>query len=387
MKKVTISCIVPVYNVETYISECIESIIKQSYPNLEIILVDDGATDMSGVICDKYAAKDKRIKVVHKQNGGLVSARKVGFDIAKGEYIIIVDGDDYILPDMCDKMLQEALLYDADMVDCCYIRNDKNIINKKNVYHEVIDLREHDDTKNLVMDWMHSDSECKLKSVIWGKLYKAELIKKSYRVVPNEYSFGEDWINFLSLLKLVKKILIIPDAYYIYRVRPTSLSHEKNQLNYIRKSKLNLKIVDILMTEYSDIGIETIQSWYCKESLLGMTFLDGSDLTISFYKFSDIEKIRGKRIILYGAGKVGVSYYTQLRRYRDIDIISWADKNYSNFKYDFCNIDDISVGLANKYDYIVVAVRHEEVANRICRELQDRGVATEKLLWAEPRFN
>ena len=95
-----ISVIVPVYNVESYLEKCIDSIIHQTYKNLEIILVDDGSTDNSGKICDVYKEKDSRIKVIHKQNRGLSSARNCGLEIAKGEYIGFVDGDDYIAEDM-----------------------------------------------------------------------------------------------------------------------------------------------------------------------------------------------------------------------------------------------------------------------------------------------
>ena len=101
---IKISIIVPVYNIEKYISECIESIINQTYKNLQIILVDDGSTDKSGIICDEYARKDTRINVIHQKNGGLVSARKSGLRNVEGEFVGFVDGDDYIEPDMYENL-------------------------------------------------------------------------------------------------------------------------------------------------------------------------------------------------------------------------------------------------------------------------------------------
>ena len=95
-QNILFSIIVPIFNVSAYVRKCIESIVNQTYQNLDIILVDDGSTDDSGVICDEYAEKDSRIRVIHKTNGGLVSARKAGINIAKGEYSLYVDGDDWI---------------------------------------------------------------------------------------------------------------------------------------------------------------------------------------------------------------------------------------------------------------------------------------------------
>lgn len=111
-----ISVIVPVYNVEAFLHRCVDSILAQTYQNLEIILVDDGATDSSGTICDAYAAKDSRIRVIHKENGGLSSARNAGMEEAKGEYIAFVDSDDWIEPEMYGHMLRLMGEYDAKLV-------------------------------------------------------------------------------------------------------------------------------------------------------------------------------------------------------------------------------------------------------------------------------
>ena len=111
--KVTV--IVPVYNVSSFLSMCIESICEQEYPFLEIILVDDGSTDESGKICDSYAEKDARIKVIHKQNQGVSSARNTGLDVATGRWICFVDGDDYIMPEYVSYMLALGVAYDADI--------------------------------------------------------------------------------------------------------------------------------------------------------------------------------------------------------------------------------------------------------------------------------
>lgn len=111
-----VSVIVPVYKVEKYLHRCIDSIINQTYKNLEIILVDDGSPDNCGKICDEYAEKDNRIKVIHKSNGGLSSARNAGLDVANGDYVYFVDSDDYIDTKLVEDNLNLAIEHDADMV-------------------------------------------------------------------------------------------------------------------------------------------------------------------------------------------------------------------------------------------------------------------------------
>ena len=115
-----ISVIVPIYNVEQYLENCINSILNQTYRNLEVILVDDGSPDNCGGICDLYSDKDPRIKVIHKQNGGLSDARNKGLDAATGEYLAFVDSDDTILPEMIDKLYQRIVIDQSDLAFCGY---------------------------------------------------------------------------------------------------------------------------------------------------------------------------------------------------------------------------------------------------------------------------
>ncbi|MDQ1143763.1 glycosyltransferase involved in cell wall biosynthesis [Bacillus sp. SORGH_AS 510] len=113
--EIKVSVIVPIYNVEKFLSKCIETIINQSYKNLEIILVDDGSPDRSGEICDEYAAKDKRIKVIHQKNSGVSSARNAGINAATGDYVCFADGDDYLMPDYVEYLMDLAVRNDADI--------------------------------------------------------------------------------------------------------------------------------------------------------------------------------------------------------------------------------------------------------------------------------
>ena len=127
-----ISVIVPVYNVENYLRECLDSIVAQTYRNIEVILVDDGSKDSSGKICDEYADKDNRIKVIHKENGGVSAARNTGLDIAKGEWISYVDSDDYIESTMIETLICLAKKNDVELAMCSF----KDISECENVTQE-----------------------------------------------------------------------------------------------------------------------------------------------------------------------------------------------------------------------------------------------------------
>lgn len=132
MEDKLISIIIPVYNVQNYLRECIDSVIAQTYKNLEIILVDDGSPDKSGEICDEYSKKDARIKVIHKENGGLSDARNVALDIAKGEYIGFIDSDDYVEKDMFETLHTLAVEHNAEISSISFYKTLEN---------EVIDVR------------------------------------------------------------------------------------------------------------------------------------------------------------------------------------------------------------------------------------------------------
>ena len=168
MKNDLISIIIPVYKVEKYLEKCIESVLKQTYTNLQIILVDDGSPDNCGKICDEYAKKDSRIEVIHKINGGLSDARNVGINRANGRYIGFVDSDDYIKEDMYEKLINLIKEYDADISICNLydvIDGKEYVRNKDNGIHEYSRI---DILKEILLDK-------NIQSYAWNKLCKREL--------------------------------------------------------------------------------------------------------------------------------------------------------------------------------------------------------------------
>lgn len=230
MEKVTI--VVPVYNTEKYLDECIKSIVNQTYENIEVILIDDGSKDNSPKICDKWAQKDSRIQVIHKMNEGAGIARNTGISNASGEYICFFDSDDYIEPYTIEKSLNALLENNADIVlfgFCDITANGKTkrvhipnpqkyIYEGKEVVNELVpdliaDKRSNKNSRNLILS-------------PWSSLTSMKPIKKSnWHYVSERDIISEDVYSLMELYNSINKVVILPQAFYYYRENENSLTH------------------------------------------------------------------------------------------------------------------------------------------------------------------
>ena len=217
-----ISIIVPVYNVEKYLEKCINSIINQTYKNLDIILINDGSTDNSGKVCDKFKSKDSRIKVIHKENGGLSDARNAGLKIANGEYIGFVDSDDYIAPDMFETLYNLTQKYNAEIsiVSFYEIYNTKTIGVRDS--RQLQQMNKIEAIKELLLD-------SKIQSYAWNKLFKKNLFENLK--FPTDKNF-EDIATTLLLFEKANKIVLFEDPKYYYLRRDDSIVGVRNYKTY-----------------------------------------------------------------------------------------------------------------------------------------------------------
>lgn len=229
METPLVSVIVPIYKVEAYLDQCIQSITEQSYQNLEIILVDDGSPDKCPQICDCWAQKDNRIQVVHKVNGGLSDARNTGISLASGSYLIMPDGDDYLMPDMIETMVNYAQKYQAQCILGGYQR----------LWPDGT-LMEHSGTDAvLICDSKQKVETCILRRLIGAeykeiphlnqsvgtKLYNCRLIHNGgLTFLPTKEIGCEDFLFNISFFEKVEKAVIIPENGYIYRLNNQSIS-------------------------------------------------------------------------------------------------------------------------------------------------------------------
>lgn len=213
-----ISVIVPVYNSEKYLHKCIDSVRNQTYLDFELLLINDGSTDRSGEICDEYAVKDKRVKVFHKENGGVSSARNIGLDNAKGKYIVFVDSDDWIEETylenffILDKDLETALVLQG------FIRELKNGDFRKHLLpNRVFYAKEYSElfySIKLIRKW----------PFIASKLFSSEIIKNNFIRFDEDITYGEDLLFILDYLLFSEKVILVNNANYYYTYQEGSLS-------------------------------------------------------------------------------------------------------------------------------------------------------------------
>ena len=234
-----LSIIIPIYNVEEYLRQCVDSVLAQTLEDLEILLVNDGSTDGCGAICDEYAAKDHRIRVLHKKNGGLMSAWKHGLAHATGQWIGFVDSDDWIDPHMYESMLSTALETQSDMVLATLIkefddRTEKEplfvapgVYDRQRIEKELFPIMV---SKGTMLDRGISPNRV-------TKLFRAELLRANVHFCDDRISLGEDLVTTFACMCDVQRLCITEDGPYHYRIRGTSIMGHFNP-NFTKQSIL-----------------------------------------------------------------------------------------------------------------------------------------------------
>jgi len=217
-----VSIIIPVYNTQKYLHECIKSVINQTYKDIEIILIDDGSTDKSGKICEKYSMDDKRIRVFHTSNNGLSHARNFGIDNSSGEYIMFQDSDDFVELNMIEDMINEALKKNSDLVICghkqFFDKPENKIINQNFVMKNYTSRQ--DFLNNFYKYFPVASNSA------WGKLYKAKLIKENKLKFIDGLSLIEDLMFNSKYYNKINRILVLDKVYCNYRQVKDSLAHK-----------------------------------------------------------------------------------------------------------------------------------------------------------------
>lgn len=294
-----ISIVVPIYNVEIYIEKCLESLINQTYKNIEIILVNDGSTDLSGYICDDFATKDKRIKVIHKSNGGLSDARNIGIDVATGDYIAFIDSDDWIDLKMIEILYKYINTYNADIAQGDYIEvYDENIVTDIDICEEVICYN-----SEKILESLYGRTATKTV-IACNKLYKRELFEK---IRFPKGKLHEDEFTTYKLLYSANLIVDSNLPIYYYRQRQGS----------------------IMKSEFSIRRLDTLEAWKERKKFFdekNLKFLvDKTEDLISislkyFYIKVKESNIFNKDNILYNLEREVRSNYKHFIRNKEISI-------------------------------------------------------------------
>lgn len=389
LNRPSVSIVIAVYNIEDYLEKCITSIINQTYENLQIIIVDDGSDDGSRKICEEFQQKDNRVEFYSKENGGLVSARKYGLSVAKGDFIICVDGDDYLEPSMIEKMIYYQQINDSDIVHFGFIM--ENMLSGQSALvgdfdNAFINLETRTGKRDFIVEYILGTSgEKRIYSSIWSKLFKRQVLLNSYSKISDLSSYGEDLLCILLAVNNANNIHLAREYQYHYSVRNNSMTNKSNAEIY-RREIILLGDVGRLAEKFLDSNLEKDFEIYSRRRMLYLSDLLLSEHKVARYCIGNIKKCRGKKIIIYGAGIVGKDYYSQLAKYSDINIVAWVDKNFETIETDFFAISSPEEILHREYDYIVIAIENAETVNSVKKYLKTMGCEENRLICDKPEY-
>lgn len=371
-----LSVIIPIYNVRPYLSRCLDSILIQSYTNLEVICVDDGSTDGSGNIADQYAAKDSRVHVIHKKHGGVVSARKVGIEKATSKYATYVDSDDWIEEEMYEKLMILIIDYDADIVTSGIIRDygSHTVVEGESalpLYYSGNMLR---DMQESLINTNRFFEMTVSATVVWNKIYCTGLLREYQRKVDNQINIGEDVAVAFPCLLNANSVVVSGKNYYHYCIRDDSAMASQNNGN-VYSEKLMLEYLQAEFQKKCEIILNiNIQFRFL---YLYFMLLRDTALVIKYnngilYPFGAIKEL--SKIIIYGAGRFGEALIKILREKFEFEVVGWVDKKVKEDIFTPDKIPDIY------YDKIIIAVLIADVADDIEHYLLSIDVPKDKIM-------
>lgn len=376
-KKPLISVIVPIYGIERYVGLCIESIINQSYSNLEIILVDDGGNDRCPEICDLYKSKDSRIKVIHKKNGGLVSARKEGVRQSNGEYISYVDGDDWIEKGFIENLYNETVKTDSDIVCAGYTRD---LFSQSMSFYDALPagVYEGDKIEFLWKNMISYGSFYRpgITTYVWNKLFKRNIIIPAQMSVDDRITIGEDGAVTYPALLNSSRIVLLENKEYHYRQREDSML--KQSASFAEEAKRLKYLYDYLKDWSRDKNYEVDEQ--TTDYILSTAIMRfGGDHPKDAYPVFD-DCYYGKKVVVYSAGTFGQQLMNRFRETNPCNVIAWIDDDYWEYRRCCLNVDPVESVKDRDFDYIIIAKVDPNDVRMIKERLFQRGISSEKIL-------
>lgn len=380
---ILLSVAVPVYNVEQYLNQCVDSILCQTYTHLELILVNDGSTDRSGEICEEYAKLDARVHVINQENRGAASARRRAAERATGQYIVFIDSDDYIEEDYLEKMI--CAVNGCDLVTSGYfIDQDCKKFDKikQGIYAAGTQMEYIID--NMII--YQCGRERGLTAYIFNKLYRTDYARKVFLEINPKVYWGEDSEFLYRYILQCQSVCVTDICGYHYCTREQSIVHRRHMDYLSNLNELYLSLEKVFREhDRKEILLFKLQLWMITMIRIApsvMGFFDLAQGSVRFL-FPHYDTMHGKEIILYGAGSVGKDFYLQLRGREDIKVVGWMDKNAEDYQKKSYPVMPLSEIDKLKYDYIIIAVNRSAMIEQIKNELIEAGIPEEKIVWKQ----
>ena len=385
-----ISIVIPVYNVQENLKKCIDSIQKQTYQKIEIIIIDDGSTDGSPSLCDQMQQQDSRISVFHKENRGVVSARKMGLEKAQGEYSLLIDSDDWIEPNMVAELYQAALEYEADIVTSGYYRE------YAGTYAKVTDGIEEGvygslESKRYLCQNLIYCGNTDRKGILGSlccKLIRTSLLRKVHLELCESISRGEDSAVVYAACIQAKTVVITHNIYYHYAIRAGSAVYSSDKYFFKNINEVYIFLKDIFKkSNYKEILLVQLDRFMLQLIFLGINywFDFNKKIAIPYYDFDRRAIKENKKVVIYGAGQVGQAFYKQICADGCYKLTGWVDQNYIHYRQQGLNVSEVSLLVHWDYDYIILALKRKDMADMVKQNLMEQyGLDANKLLWLEP---
>lgn len=379
--EVTVSVIVPIYNVEAYLEKGIKSITDQSYRDMEIILIDDGSTDGSGDICDAYAKKDSRIKVLHQKNSGVVSARKAGCHAATGQYIASVDGDDWLEKNYILNFVRTAAASGADVVwSISYYKEHKD--RTELCISDVYLMSDSDQNQNELLEFVNGMQgfQNEIDYSICNKLIKKELYTEAQDAVQNLLTRGEDLLFSLQLLTKTNHICFVRNDGYHYVQRDSSNTHNRHAY-----SKEKYRVLEESLHKFSDgLTKEKRPLVNIVEGYLLSTYMlyffgtlqgDTGEFLYPFYKVK-----KASRVVVYGAGSIGKSIVSCLNETNYYEMCLWIDSAETEQSIGKWKVQTPEHLIGITFDYVILATNKTGYIREMKECLRTCGISEEKVV-------
>lgn len=369
---IRIGVIVPVFNTAKYLRKCIDSILNQSYENIEIVLVDDGSTDGSELICDEYSEKYDRIRVIHQKNLGKLVARYVGVKSVACDYVTFVDSDDWIDNNTYGKFLS-YMQNGVDIISWQIIRFydfDNNSVSLHNFKYGLYDKKKIADRIIPYMIWNYEKNSFGIDPSLCNKLMKRSLLLPFLRLAQKiNVMYGDDVAVTYPMFTKVNTLLLSSESLYYHRQRRQSerAPYFKDEHFYKKLYLLYAYLKEFFISKKDMMA--QLDAFYANSVNL---YQIGISKKTKVYIFPFDEIPQGKNIILYGASVVGQSYYKQLVSISYAKKILWVDKNYVNYMENGVRSVDEVYRHAYEYDYLAIAIKRWEVANEVKKVMAER---------------
>ena len=378
-----LSVILPVYNGEKFLDRSIGSVLSQSSQEFELIIVDDGSTDTSGVIADRYGTENDRVKVIHKINSGVTASRLEGIRAAEGDFIAFIDADDWWDKDYIDTYMGPMESNEFDMVaGGCLVEGDSGSVLKTNGIPDGVYEPDKDG------GFFHSKMlhyggffNFGILPYLWNKVFRKELLIKAYEKIDELLTDGEDVALIQLYLATAERVMISSEAKCHYVLHPFQKTANKGDYFYENVSRLYLCLKKG-MKRYSFFDLFLPQLDQYMRYMIWLKSPESFPSSAGFYQMPFQKIPAGCRIVLHGAGNVGRSYHRQIEDTGYCKVVCWADSDYAKKRSGFREeiVDPHSVSDL-EYDYIFIAVADENIIKTIKAAYIDMGVKAEKIVY------